>query len=152
MSSIEFFYCNDKRYAEVKKIRTSVFTNEQGADSQTEFDEYDEFALFALLYEDGTAVGTARIAKTPCGYKIGRIAVSKECRGKGYGAVIVNSVTEKAFSFGADKVFVDAQNYAVSFYEKLGFTVNGSEIYDRGLPHIPMIILKKDFDDTLGDE
>lgn len=143
MNNIEFFHCDDTRFNEVKRIRTAVFTNEQGADAQAEFDEYDKSALFALLYENGKAVATARIAETQNGYKIGRIAVSAQCRGKGYGAVIVNAVTEKAFSFGADRVFVDAQNYAVPFYEKLGFTVNGTEIYDRGLPHIPMIILKK---------
>ena len=55
-----------------------------------------------------------------------------------YGADIVKAVTDRAFDMCADKVLVDAQNYAVPFYEKLGFKVIGAEITDRGLPHIPM--------------
>lgn len=140
MTEIKFITCNDKDYDIVKKIRTAVFTNEQGADGETEFDEYDKTADFALLYEDEKAVATARVARLKKGFKIGRIAVIKECRGKGFGAEIVNAVSKKAFENGAEKVFVDAQNYAVPFYEKLGFKVIGDEIIDRGLPHIPMVL------------
>ena len=136
---IDFFDSSAAEFEIVKAIRTCVFTNEQGADADGEFDSYDSTSLFALLYDDeNEAVGTARIAKTDAGFKIGRIAVLKKCRGKGYGADIVRAVTDKAFEMGADKVLVDAQNYAVPFYEKLGFKVTGTEITDRGLPHIPM--------------
>ena len=136
---IDFFDSSAAEFEIVKSIRTCVFTNEQGADADSEFDRYDSTSLFALLYDDkNEPVGTARIAKTDAGFKIGRIAILKECRGKGFGADIVRAVTEKAFEMGADKVLVDAQNYAVPFYEKLGFKITGSEITDRGLPHIPM--------------
>ncbi len=135
---IDFFDGSAAEFEIVKAIRTCVFTNEQGADADNEFDEYDKTSLFALLYEGDKPVGTARIAETAAGIKIGRIAILKECRGKGYGADIVKAVTDRAFDMGADKVLVDAQNYAVPFYEKLGFKVIGAEITDRGLPHIPM--------------
>ena len=135
---IDFFDSSAAEFEIVKAIRTCVFTNEQGADADNEFDEYDKTSLFALLYEGDKPVGTARIAETAAGIKIGRIAILKECRGKGYGADIVKAVTDRAFDLGADKVLVDAQNYAVPFYEKLGFKVIGAEITDRGLPHIPM--------------
>ena len=135
---IDFFDSSAAEFEIVKAIRTCVFTNEQGADADNEFDEYDKTSLLALLYEGDKPVGTARIAETAAGIKIGRIAILKECRGKGYGADIVKAVTDRAFDMGADKVLVDAQNYAVPFYEKLGFKVIGAEITDRGLPHIPM--------------
>ena len=140
MNNIKFFDFRNAEFELVKRIRTTVFTDEQGANADEEFDKYDSASdsIFALLYEDEKAVATARIANTENGVKIGRIAVLKSCRGKGYGAVIVNAVTDKAFDFGAETVYVDAQNYAVPFYEKLGFRVIGNEIMDRGLPHIPM--------------
>lgn len=139
MTEIRFITSKDDDFSVVKKIRTAVFTNEQGADGKAEFDKFDETADFALLYENEKAVATARVVFTEKGYKIGRIAVLKECRGKGYGAEIVKAVCKKAFDYGAENIFVDAQNYAVPFYEKLGFKVIGSEIIDRGLPHIPMM-------------
>lgn len=139
---IDFFDSSADAFETVRAIRTCVFTNEQGADGSREFDEYDKTSLFALLYEDDRPVGTARIAETAAGIKIGRIAILKACRGKGYGAEIVKAVTKKAFDMGADRVFVDAQNYAVPFYEKLGFIIIGTEITDRGLAHIPMCMDK----------
>lgn len=142
--NIVFFDHSDPCFEEVKRIRTAVFTNEQGAIAEQEFDEYDNTAFFALLYNGENAVGTARIAFTDKGCKIGRIAIDKTCRGKGFGAMIVNAVTQKAFDMGNTLIYVDAQNYAVPFYEKLGFKVIGTEIIDRGLAHIPMSITKGD--------
>lgn len=143
MYNIKFIKSSDTEFEYVKCIRTAVFTNEQGADAQTEFDEYDSLADFALLFDSDRPVGTARVVRLDKDFKIGRIAILKEYRGKGYGAVIVRAVFEKAFQKGADKVYVDAQNYAVPFYEKIGFKVIGDEITDRGLPHIPMMIEKE---------
>lgn len=143
MYNIRFIKSNDREFEFVKRIRTAVFTNEQGADALAEFDVYDNQADFALLYDVDKPVGTARVVRLDKDFKIGRIAILKECRGKGYGAVIVRAVLEKAFEKGADKVYVDAQNYAVPFYEKIGFKVIGSQIMDRGLPHIPMRIEKE---------
>lgn len=131
----------------VKEIRKNVFVKEQGALFDEEFDRYDgedSDTDFLLLYDEGKAVGTARLVHDNY-FKIGRIALMKSCRGKGYGALIVSEITALAFKNGAEKVFVDAQNYAVPFYEKIGFKVIGDEITDRGLPHIPMSINKGDF-------
>ncbi len=140
MDSIKFIGFNDAEFEYVKAIRTEVFTEEQGANASEEFDAYDKTAVFALLYDKDKAVATARLAQTDNGFKIGRIAVLKQYRGKGLGAVIVRAVCEKAAREGAKTVFVDAQNYAVPFYEKLGFKVIGNQIFDRGLPHIPMCL------------
>ena len=130
---IDFFDSSAAEFEIVKAIRTCVFTNEQGADADNEFDEYDKTSLFALLYEGDKPVGTARIAETAAGIKIGRIAILKECRGKGYGADIVKAVTDRAFDMGADKVLVDAQNYAVPFYEKLGFKKRPNDFSGCGM-------------------
>lgn len=145
MYNIKFIKDSDGAFAEVKKIRTAVFTKEQGADSEGEFDRYDEKAEFALMYDEKNAVATARVVLTNSGYKIGRIAVLKAYRGKGLGNSIVRAVTERAFENGAERVLVDAQNYAVPFYEKIGFKITGSEITDRGLPHIPMTLEKGEY-------
>ncbi|MCH5321154.1 MAG: GNAT family N-acetyltransferase [Eubacterium sp.] len=145
MADIKFITAQDRDFKIVKAIRTAVFTNEQGADADKEFDELDNFSDFALLYDGENAVATARVVEISKGYKIGRIAVLKEYRGKGYGEDIVRSVTEKAFDNGADKVYVDAQNYAVPFYEKIGFKVIGEELFDRGLPHTPMSVTKEEY-------
>ncbi|MCC8073699.1 MAG: GNAT family N-acetyltransferase [Clostridiales bacterium] len=147
MNNIAFFNCDDYRFEIVKKIRTDVFTLEQGADKDAEFDEFDNEnsnVCYALLYNGGEPVATARLVSDDTYFKIGRIAVLKSYRGRGFGDKIVRAMLERAFSNGASQVLVDAQNYAVPFYEKIGFKIIGKEIIDRGLPHIPMALSKSD--------
>lgn len=147
-NSIKYLRYDDADFAFVRALREAVFIKEQGAISEEEFDEYDKISLFILIFSGDNPVATARIAETPSGFKIGRIVVDKKERGNGYGAMVVNTAVAKARELGAEEVFVDAQNYAVPFYEKLGFRVIGSEIIDRGLAHIPMKIFKGDSNET----
>lgn len=142
--TIKYLRYDDEAFADVRALREAVFINEQGAVAEEEFDAYDKSALFILLLRDSCPVATARIAKTPAGFKIGRIVVDKSERGSGYGALVVNTAVEKAVALGAEEVLVDAQTHAVSFYEKLGFRIIGSELMDRGLVHIPM---RRDFNE-----
>ncbi|MGN0521663.1 MAG: GNAT family N-acetyltransferase [Eubacterium sp.] len=143
MINIKYVTPNDSEFLFVKEIRKTVFLDEQGADSEQEFDSFDNnegSALFVLLYDENVPVATARLANTEKGLKLGRVAILKPYRGKGFGSIIVRMLVEKAFEIGADKVFVDAQTHAVPFYEKIGFKVTGTQITDRGLAHIPMSI------------
>ncbi len=143
MNNIKLISYCDRDFNLVRAIRKAVFIEEQGAAKDEEFDDYDRNSIFALLYDNEKAVGTARYVMTDEGCKIGRIALLKEYRGRGYGAAIVRFAVENVFEQGESFVLVDAQSYAVPFYEKLGFKVTGNEFIDRGLPHIPMKLEKE---------
>lgn len=140
--TVQFFGCSDDNFSIVKKIRNDVFEVEQGAVANEEFDEYDssENTVYLLLFDSQEAIATGRIAITPKGFKIGRIAVSQKYRGKGIGKLLVDSLCEKAFLMGADKIFVDSQLHAVNFYKKSGFELISNDVLvDRGLKHLPMV-------------
>lgn len=141
--SVKLLSCKDGDFAFVKSIRSSVFITEQGAIASEEFDDYDRKSTFLLLFDNQKAVGTARYVMTDKGFKIGRIAVIKDYRGRGCGGIMVRYIVEKLFEQGESFVLVDAQNHAVSFYEKLGFKTVGKEIIDRGLPHVAMKLEKE---------
>lgn len=141
MAEIKFITPFDTDFSAVRDIRTDVFIAEQGVIASQEFDLFDEVtssAYFAAAYENGRVVGTGRLV-IGNKYKIGRIAVRREQRGKGIGSQIVSALLEKASSLGAESVYVDAQQKAVPFYEKFGFEICGKDIIDRGLPHSPMV-------------
>lgn len=141
MAEIKFITPFDTDFSAVRDIRTDVFIAEQGVIASQEFDLFDEVtsgAYFAAAYDNGRVVGTGRLV-IGNKYKIGRIAVRREQRGKGIGGQIVSALLEKASSLGAERVYVDAQQKAVPFYEKFGFEVCGKDIIDRGLPHSPMV-------------
>ena len=76
-------------------------------------------------------VATGRLIFLENWFKIGRIAVKKECRGKHYGDFVVRMLLDKAFSMGAKEVFVGAQAHAISFYERIGFVKQEEEYYEE---------------------
>ena len=118
-------------------IRRKVFMEEQGY--RNEFDEIDETCGFVVLYADGSAVGTGRFFSSEENGKIavfGRIAVLKEYRGREFGRKIMEELEKAAKKEGFRGAVLTAQEYAVPFYEKCGFSLSDDEIlYDEGNPH-----------------
>lgn len=116
---------------EAKEIRIKVFMEEQGF--QNEFDELDQECKHLVVFDHQTPIGTCRYYydKEIQANVIGRIAVSKEYRGKKVGQYIVQS----ACSLMKGTVCLHAQVQAKPFYEKLGFIAYGEIDYDEHCPH-----------------
>ncbi|HAO56062.1 MAG TPA: GNAT family N-acetyltransferase, partial [Gammaproteobacteria bacterium] len=71
----------------LKRVRFSVFIEEQGVAQEEEWDEEDINSRHFLAVDDaGRPIGTARL--TPNG-QIGRMAVVKELRGNGIGKTLL---------------------------------------------------------------
>lgn len=124
---------------EEKMIRETVFIDEQNF--KTEFDEIDDIATHIVMYLDNYPVGCCRLYKQENEYHIGRIAVLKPYRGKGYGEKILLNAERVAKEKGADSISLSAQVRASGFYEKLGYKKHGEIYYDEYCEHIAM---KKD--------
>jgi predicted GNAT family N-acyltransferase len=122
--------------AEARRIRELVFVREQGVPLELEWDEEDPRCEHALARAaDGAAVGTGRLL--PDGH-IGRMAVLKEWRGKGVGALLLQALIGRARERGHARARLNAQTYAIGFYRRYGFEVSGPEYMDAGIPHVPM--------------
>ncbi len=123
-------------------LRREVFIVEQGISEDEEIDDLDGVATHVLATADGDHVGTARLLISDKTGKIGRICVSKSQRGTGLGAAIVEYCIEHLKARGdLDRIALGAQEYAIGFYEKLGFRVCGPTYDDAGIPHKDMEIL-----------
>ena len=126
--------------APIRAIRTKVFQEEQGIDSELEFDGLDHAATHLLAYVEGQPVGTARVRsigdKT---IKIERLAVLPEARRKGIG----KKLTQKALDFAQEQDYqtaiLNSQVYIKELYEQLGFRQIGEVFDEAGIPHIKMI-------------
>jgi hypothetical protein len=126
----------DEARAEARRIRELVFVREQGVPLALEMDDQDADCDHALaLTEDGLAVGTGRLL--PDGH-IGRMAVLKEWRAKGAGALLLQSLIEQARQRGHARVRLNAQLDAAGFYRRFGFAVSGPEFMEAGIPHVAM--------------
>lgn len=122
-----------------RDIRAAVFVEEQGFPSAAEFDDADAFAVHFVALECGKPVGVCRATERGGGeWLIGRIAVIKECRGRGVGAALVSAAEGFALSQGGRFAVIHAQTRARGFYERIGYSVFGESDEEEGVPHIWM--------------
>ncbi len=119
----------------IKHIRTSVFTREQRVPESLDFEGKDPDATHALVWDGKRYVGTGRMLDDG---HIGRVAVLKEYRQKGFGKNIISVLINEAGRLGIQRVFLGAQLHAVDFYKKLGFSEYGEIFLDAGIEHIHM--------------
>ncbi len=121
---------------EIVKIRKTVFVKEQNVPEELDFDGLDENCSHVLAFvESQIPIGTARML--PDGH-IGRVAVLKKWRGLGVGKSLVKKLMEKAARLGLLEVYLNSQESAIGFYEKIGFRKKGKLFYEAGIPHLQM--------------
>lgn len=119
-------------------VRVEVFVDEQKVPAEIEVDEHDAtdaIHFLAVDGESGDAIGAARFVPFEGAAKIGRVAVKRSARGTGAGAELMRFVMKEARARGYASAVLDAQTYAIGFYEKLGFVAEGPVFDDAGMPH-----------------
>jgi len=117
-------------------IRFGIFVGEQNVPPGIELDDKDAECLHAIAYDDaGAPIGTGRLL--PDGH-IGRMAVVKEWRRRGIGAMILNALVDEARKRGHKEVVLSAQLQAAEFYREQGFVAEGKVYQDAGILHQDM--------------
>jgi len=129
----------DADWEAAKAVRFEVFVDEQQVPAELELDEHDAEARHWLLEVAGEAAGTARVVEKPDGtWKIGRVAIRASFRGQRLGALVMRTILAEAQAAGAPGAVLESQVHAIGFYEKLGFSAEGPEFMDAGIPHVLM--------------
>lgn len=124
---------------EIYKLRVSVFVVEQNCPYQ-EVDDADKAAYHLWLEDDDGIEAYARLLPAGTAFPtaaIGRVIAVK--RRLGLGSRIVSAAIALAKEkYRADKITIEAQTYAHTLYEKLGFRQTSDEFLEDGIPHIQM--------------
>ena len=124
---------------QLRAVRTEVFIHEQHIPEMLEWDGKDPHAMHALATDlCGNPIGTGRLLLHGELAQIGRMAVLPAWRGRGVGARLLLSLLDEARQRGAGSVFLNAQTYAVPFYERFNFVREGTEYFEDGIPHYRM--------------
>lgn len=130
-----------KDYDDLRSIRELVFIVEQQIPADVEFDELDRRCHHVLARDlQGRPIGTGRLAMHG---NIGRMAVLPEWRRQNVGQSILHALIDQASRLGLTKVTANAQLAALGFYEKYGFSNEGEEFKEAGIPHQPMQLILK---------
>jgi len=123
-------------------VRDEVFVIEQNCPRETEYDEFDEYALHLIIYVDEEPAATGRIWYEEPSFRIGRLAVRKQYRGQKIGDLALRLLLYKTFSMGAQKIDIHAQTYIMELYKKFGFKAHGEQFAESGIPHFAMTVTK----------
>ena len=124
---------------ELLRVRSEVFVVEQNCVYQ-DMDGDDKQSIHLWLTKGDKVVALARVC--PAGVhlsenSIGRVITTE--RGKGYGEQIMRAAIDAAVEhFGATLIEIEAQEYALAFYEKVGFRKVSDVLMLDNIPHVRM--------------
>lgn len=129
----------------IARVRRTVFIEEQGVPESLEWEAADPQCRWFVAVADGSLIGIARL--TAAG-RIGRMAVLPDWRRRGVGGALLAAALRAARELGMQQVHLSAQTHAIGFYARQGFTAEGAEYLDAGIPHRSMAL---DLNENLRD-
>ena len=135
-----FEQLSSRELYEILKARCAVFVVEQTCPYQ-DLDGGDYDSLHVYLEENGEILAYLRCyMKDDETARIGRVLTL--ARGQGYGRPLMDAgiAAVKEHYRSAKSIFIEAQCYAIGYYEKFGFAVCGEEFLEDGIPHVPMTL------------
>lgn len=97
-----------------------------------------------LAVRDGDRlVAVAAFVPGAEGVQLRGMAVDPDVQGQGVGRLLLDSAMERLRAAGVTRLWCNARDTAVPFYERLGWTVTGPGFLhaESGLPHTPMQLL-----------
>ena len=121
-------------------IRREVFIKGLNIPEHLEIDSNEESSKYILAKVDGKSVGTARWRKTDEGMKLERFAVLNDYRSIGIGTMMTKFILNQLKN--SKLIYLNAQESAISFYEKIGFKPVGPRFREVNIEHQKMIYSK----------
>jgi len=124
-------------------LRQTVFVVEQNC-PYLDADGLDVVGIHGLgQSQTGSLIAVARLLPPGTRFalpSIGRIAIAKQARGRGYGRQIVaEAVVETERRYPDAPIQISAQAHLEGFYRSFGFVHAGDPFDEDGIPHIAMI-------------
>ena len=131
---------NTKQLEDAYFVRRIVFVEEQNVPIEEELDQFDAEATHCVLYNEAKQpIGAGRVRFLNNYAKIERISVLKEARKEGAGKLIMEAIEAFSSQKGIQDFKLNAQEHAIAFYKKLGYTIASEQFLDAGIPHYTMV-------------
>ncbi len=140
---VELFDIHDRaRMTAALAVRFAVFVDEQHVPAEEEIDDHDRTdgdARHALIRDGAQAVAAGRYYRVAdATAQVGRMAVLAAYRGRRFGRRLLDALVADARQRGFGRVALNAQDHAVAFYAKAGFTPFGATLVECDILHQPM--------------
>ena len=124
---------------QILRLRAEVFVVEQDCVYQ-DLDGYDTQAWHIFVKDDDRIVACSRVfVDNGAEVRIGRVVVAHDCRRRGIATGMLRKCIDIAeTAYNAKSIVLDAQIYALSLYEGVGFKIDSEEFLEDGIPHYRM--------------
>lgn len=107
-------------------LRYRILREPLGKERGSERNEGDEAGIHFALYDKDVVKAIARLDKVSDAVcQVRFVAVESNLQGSGMGKKIMEAVEARGKAEGYEKLILHARDYALPFYEKLGYTLLG---------------------------
>ena len=125
---------------ELLKVRSEIFVVEQNCIYQ-DLDNKDYQSLHVFYEEDDKVFAYLRAFWKEEGViQVGRVLTLEHGKGLG-GKLLHDGLEEIRKKFHPQKIYLEAQCYAIGYYEREGFKVCSEEFLEDGIPHVEMELI-----------
>ena len=124
----------------ILKLRVDVFVVEQNCPYH-ELDDLDQDALHLWFSDESGIIAYLRILSPGVESEfpaLGRVISMQRHTGLGT-KLLQEGINAAQRQFGALPLYLEAQTYAIPFYERSGFTVTSDPFPIDGIPHVKML-------------
>lgn len=134
-----------KELYELLKSRAEIFVVGQNCAYQ-DLDDIDYNSIHVFYQNDnGNVTAYLRLFRRnddPDVIQMGRVLTLEH--GVGLGGKILHDGIDVAKNYmKAKKIYIEAQTYAIGFYEREGFKICSEEFLEEGIPHVKMELVFK---------
>lgn len=128
-----------KEYHQMIKLRNEILRKPLHLAFEKEELNKEKNDILIGAFEEDKMLGCCLLTKIDKEYvRLRQMAVQDNLQGKGIGASMMNFAENIARDNGYKKMVMHARKTAIGFYEKLGYTVIGSEFVEISIPHFIM--------------
>ena len=126
---------------ELLKVRSEIFVVEQNCIYQ-DLDDIDYRSLHIFYEADGNVIAYLRAFEKNSSANIvqmGRVLTLTHGIGLG-GQLLKEGITQIKEKMNPSAIYIEAQCYAIGFYEREGFVITSDEFLEDGIPHVEMML------------
>ncbi len=126
---------------EILKARAEIFVVEQNCIYQ-DLDDIDYRSLHIFYESDGKVIAYLRAFEKDSAsntVQMGRVLTLTHGTGLG-GKLLKEGISQIQEKMNPSSIYIEAQCYAIGFYEREGFVISSDEFLEDGIPHVEMTL------------
>ena len=132
---LRFIDTRDPLYESETKLRSKILREPFGFPPGAEIFPFENASLHLVAVEGDAVVGCVLFHPEGKTGRMYQMAVSEPHRGEGIGRRLVAELEEHLREKEFEEIYLHARDYAVSFYEQLGYEAEGEMFMEIGIEH-----------------